>query len=138
MGNGIVNKRSTSAARWRPSFRRLLVVQGLMVLAVTLVAGGISGSAAMLSALTGGLVCLIPQGYFVWRLAGIRGGRQARQYVVNFYRAEAGKFGLTVALFVMVFVTVPPSNPIFFFSAYVAAQLMHWLAPWLLLERPTP
>ncbi|WP_404295033.1 ATP synthase subunit I [Halomonas sp.] len=119
-------------------FRRLLVAQGLMVLAVVLLAGVASGSAAMTSALTGGLVCLLPQAYFVWRLVGIRGGRQARQRVVNFYRAEAGKFGLTVALFLMVFVTVPPSNPIFFFSAYVAAQLMHWLAPWLLLERPTP
>ncbi|MCA1768879.1 MAG: ATP synthase subunit I [Halomonas sp.] len=119
-------------------FRRLLGAQGVMVLAVVLLAGVVSGSAATMSALTGGLVCLLPQVYFVWRLVGIRGGRQARQHVVNFYRAEAGKFGLTVALFVMVFVTVPPSNPIFFFSAYVAAQLMHWLAPWLLLERPTP
>ena len=109
-----------------------------MVLAVGLLAMTMAGPAALLSALTGGLVCLVPQLYFVWRLGGVRGGRRARQYVANFYRAEAGKFGLTVALFVMVFVTVPPSNPIFFFSAYVAAQFMHWLAPWLLRERPTP
>lgn len=138
MGSGIGNRRGTSPARRRPAFRRLLALQVAMVLAVTLLAAAVSGPASMGSALTGGLVCLIPQAYFVWRLGGVRGGRRARQYVANFYRAEAGKFGLTVALFVMVFVTVPPSNPIFFFSAYVAAQLMHWLAPWLLRERPTP
>ncbi|PMR71163.1 ATP synthase subunit I [Halomonas heilongjiangensis] len=130
--------RRASAARRRPSFRRLLVVQGLVVLAMVLVAGLASGSEALSSALAGGLVCLVPQLYFVWRLGSVRGGRQARRYVSNFYRAEAGKFGLTVALFVVVFITVPPSNPIFFFSAYVAALFVHWLAPWLLRERPTP
>ena len=129
--------RTASAARRRPSFRRLLVAQGGVVLAVALAANLVSGGGALVSALTGGLVCLVPQLYFVWRLGRVRGGRQARRYVSNFYRAEAGKFGLTVALFVIVFVAVPPSNPAFFFVAYVAAQLMHWLTPWLLRDRPT-
>ncbi|MFY0991616.1 ATP synthase subunit I [Halomonas sp. C05BenzN] len=127
-----------SAARRRPAFRRLLVAQGLVVLVMALVASVVSGVDALISTLAGGLVCLVPQLYFTWRLGSVRGGRQARRYVSNFYRAEAGKFGLTVALFVVVFITAPPSNPIFFFSAYVAALFVHWLAPWLLRERPTP
>ncbi|MGM0535304.1 MAG: ATP synthase subunit I [Pseudomonadota bacterium] len=129
---------SRSATRRRPDYRRLLQVQGMAVVVVALLGLATGGQKAAISALVGGLVCLVPNLYFVWRLYGVRGGRHARQYVANFYRAEAGKFGLTVALFVMVFITVPPSNPIFFFSAYVAAQFMHWLAPWLLRERPTP
>jgi ATP synthase protein I len=51
---------------------------------------------------------------------------------MRLFRAEAGKFGLTVALFVAVFVAAPPSNPSFFFYAYVAVVLTHWLTPWLM------
>lgn len=115
----------------------LWLLQCIAVAATTLVAGGVSGAGGMLSSLTGGMVCLVPQLFFIWRLGRLH-RRQPRGFVVDFYRAEAGKFGLTMALFGVAFVTVPPSNPIFFFSAYVAAQLMYWLAPWLMHDRPTP
>jgi len=124
--------------RRRPRYGRLLQAQGGGVILITLLGLASGGLKAAMSAMTGGLICLLPNLYFVWRLQGRQGGKQTRRYVANFYRAEAGKFGLTVALFVAVFITVPPSNPIFFFSAYVAVYFVHWLAPWLMRERPTP
>ncbi len=117
---------------------RLLRLEVLGMCVVIVAATLLGGIEAGISALSGALVGLIPQTFFVWRSGQARGGRQAQRFVMNLYRAEAGKFGLTVALLAMVFVAVPPSNPISFFSAYVATHLMPWLAPWLWRERSTP
>ena len=86
--------------------------------------------------LLGGAVAWLPNVFFAWQTFRHRGASQARNIVKSFYRAEAGKFGLTAALFTLVFVAVPPSNPAFFFGAYVVTQLAHWLGPWL-LRRPS-
>ncbi|MDI4636387.1 MULTISPECIES: ATP synthase subunit I [Halomonadaceae] len=120
----------------RPPIARLLVAQSLMLAVVSalgMLAAGIGGA---VSALTGSGVALLPNAYFAWRAFRFQHARHYRQMVNGFYRAEAGKFGLTVALFTIVFVTVPPSNPAFFFGAYVATLLVHWLGPWL-LRRPS-
>ncbi|WP_458525132.1 ATP synthase subunit I [Onishia taeanensis] len=120
----------------RPPIARLLVAQSLMLAALSvagMLAAGIGGG---LSALTGSGIALVANVYFAWRAFRFQHARHYRQMVNGFYRAEAGKFGLTVALFTIVFVTVPPSNPAFFFGAYVATLLVHWLGPWL-LRRPS-
>ncbi len=123
--------------RRRLDYTRLFLAQGLAILIIALLAGLRHGPEGGLSAVTGGLVALLPSLYFVWRGQRVRDGRRPRVSVMNLYQAAMGKFGLTVALFAIVFVTVPPSNPAFFFVAYVAAQLMHWLTPWLVRDRPT-
>jgi ATP synthase protein I len=128
----------SSARRRRPDYRRLLLAQALTVAMLGTIALMVEGEDSALSAVTGGLVCLIPNLYFVLRIAPLRGGRRITGFVSAFYRAEAGKFGLTVVLFVLVFLTVPPSNPAFFFGAYVAVHFIHWLAPWLMRESLTP
>lgn len=101
---------------------------------MTLLGGWIDGMSGVASAFSGGMICLIPNAYFVWRSQWGIGGRRPRQMVMRFYQAEAGKFGLTVALFGLVFITVPPSNLAFFFSTYAAVLFTHWLAPWLIRE----
>lgn len=85
----------------------------------------------VLSILLGALVALLPQAFFIQRM-GILHAKRGTQGAMHLFRAEAGKFGLTVALFVAVFVVVPPSNPALFFYAYVAVVLTHWLTPWLI------
>jgi ATP synthase protein I len=120
----------------RPQFLRLLMAQAVTIAVFVVLGALFKGEAAALSALTGGLVCLLPNAYFVWRAFRHQGARFARDIVNGLYRAEAGKFGLTAALFTLVFVTVPPSNPALFFSAYVATLFTQWLAPWL-LRRPS-
>ena len=118
-----------SAQRRRLPWKRLPLAQLMSMAAVGLLALISSGVDALHSVLLGGTVALMPTLYFLWRGLQVRGGSRPRTSVANFYQAAVGKFGLTVALFVIVFVTVPPSNPTFFFIAYVAAQSMHWLTP---------
>ena len=111
---------------------RLAIAQAGVTLAGMLWGFIADGGDGVLSALKGALVAIIPQALFVLR-AGILNPRQrALQGAKRLLRAEMGKFGLTVALFTLLFVAAPPSNPAFFFSAYVAVVLTHWLGPWLL------
>lgn len=116
----------------RPRYQNLLLAQLTLVGLMTLAGVIAGGAAAAVSALTGGMVAFLPNAYFAWRMFRHQGARYTKQIVSGFYRAEAGKFGLTAALFLLVFVLVPPSNPAFFFGAYVVTLFAHWLAPWLM------
>lgn len=116
----------------RPRFRSLLFAQFGSTLAMAGVGGGYGGTSTAISALLGGIVCLLPNAYFIWRSFQFQGAQYAERIVKSFYRAEAGKFGLTAVLFTFIFVAVPPSNPAFFFGAYVATLSTQWLGPWLL------
>ncbi|EPC00731.1 hypothetical protein L861_13145 [Litchfieldella anticariensis FP35 = DSM 16096] len=120
----------------RPRILRLLLAQFVVVCAVTGLGAYTGGLAVAVSALLGGGVALLPNAYFAWRAFRYQGAQHTRNIIKSFYRAEAGKFGLTVVLFTLVFVIVPPSNPAFFFGAYVATLFVHWLGPWL-LQRPS-
>lgn len=128
----------TTTQRRRLDFKRLFLAQLAMIVLVMLIAAWWSGWEAVVSALVGGMISLLPSLYFVWRGTRQQRGQQQQRNVLNLYQAAMGKFGLTVALFALAFVVVPPSNPAFFFVAYVVAQLMHWLTPWLVRERSTP
>jgi ATP synthase protein I len=129
-------QRHAAQRRSRLDVARLLRLQAVVTLTLTGIGALISGDSGALSALLGGLAGLIPSCYFAWRIGSVRGGKWGSAFVSNLYRAEAGKFGLTVALLALVFVAAPPSNPIFFFVAYVAVLFTHWLLPWLKRERP--
>ena len=137
-GNDNMQRASSVAGRRQLDFSRLFLAQATVTLLVALTGLWLAGLPGASSALMGGLVSLLPSLYFVRRGLRSRGGKRARVSVLNLYQAAMGKFGLTVALFVILFVTVPPSNPALFFVAYVAAQLMHWLTPWLMRERSIP
>ena len=119
--------------RRRAYIVRLAIIQLLMTLMGMLLVYPSAQIAGMTSVLKGALVALLPHVFFVYRMGFFR--TTTSQPSAMLLRAEAGKFGLTVALFTAVFVTVPPSNPAFFFSAYVAIVLTHWLAPLLMLRR---
>jgi ATP synthase protein I len=134
----VVKVKSAAPARRRLlDFRRLFLAQLVVILLVAMLASVMVGIEAAGSALSGGMISLLPTIYFVWRGQRQQRSRQPQRNVLNLYQAAAGKFGLTVALFAIVLTTAPPSNPAFFFVAYVVAQLMHWLAPWLVRERST-
>ena len=112
--------------------RRLAIAQSGVILLIVLLAVVSSGKSGFVSSLLGVMVALIPHVIFVAR-AGILSHRlRASQSAKRLLGAEMSKFGLTVVLFTIVFITVPPSNPALFFSAYVAVVLTHWLAPWLM------
>lgn len=110
----------------------LLRAQLVLALLGTAGAFGLERAGGAASFVLGALVAVLPHVFFVQRM-GIFSSHRVRG-ANRLLRAAAGKFGLTVALFTLVFVTVPPSNPTFFFSAYVAVISTHWLAPWLMLK----
>ncbi|MGO2504260.1 MAG: ATP synthase subunit I, partial [Cobetia marina] len=110
--------KTTPAALRRPQVARLLWGQALVILCAVLLSWVSKGSGAALSALCGGLVCLLPNLFFAWRSLRVTGARYAQAMVKAFYQAEAGKFGLTAVLFAFFFIAVPPSNPALFFCAY--------------------
>ncbi|SHK92822.1 ATP synthase subunit I [Halomonas caseinilytica] len=121
----------------RPGIRRLLLAQLVVIVMMTGVGALSGGSPSAYSAFVGGVVAFLPNAFFAWRAFRYRGGRHAKNIVSGFYRAEAGKFGLTVALLTVVFVAVPPSNHAFFFGAYVVMLFVHCLAA-VLGTRPSP
>lgn len=131
-------QRVTISQRRRLDFKRLFYAQLVMIMLVMLVAAWWADQDAVLSAWKGGMISLLPSMYFVWRGTRQPLSNQPQRNVLYLYQAAMGKFSLTAALFFVVFVLVPPSNPAFFFVAYVVAQLMHWLTPWLVRERSTP
>jgi ATP synthase protein I len=107
--------------------QRLLFVQ--FCVTVLLACGALCvDKVAAVSALLGGLVCVIPNVYFARTLFKHQGARSARKIVNGFYAGEAYKLVLTVALFAMVFKTMMV-NPLVFFLAYVVTQLVFWFAP---------
>lgn len=111
---------------------RLAVAQAGIALIFVLMAYRVSGVSGIVSALSGVMVAVVPHAMFVLRTGALSHQLRPSQSAKRFLRAEMGKFGLTVVLFITVFIVVPPSNPALFFSAYVAVVLTHWLAPWLM------
>ena len=100
---------------------------GISVL-IALIAIVVDGAMASLSALLGGLVCVVPNVYFVRQLFKYKGARAAKQIVNGFYKGEALKLLLTIALFLLVFKLIK-INPLVFFVAFIAAQMVFWFVP---------
>ncbi|WP_092824956.1 ATP synthase subunit I [Vreelandella subterranea] len=110
---------------------RLILLQSAVMLTGMLIAYPYAQISGVQSVFLGAIVGLLPQIFFIQRMGIFRSTPPARG-TANFSRAATGKFGLTVALFVAVFIAAPPSNPALFFSAYVAVVLTHWFTPSLM------
>lgn len=114
-----------------PPYKRLLMIQALAVVLVSLVAELIKDDAGI-SALLGGLIAFVPHAAFSAMMFRHRGARRVNQAVQLMFMAEMVKLGLTVVLFALVFIGVQPSNPISLLCAYTVVLMVHWLAPWLM------
>ncbi len=108
----------------RPSLWRLLAAESGLLIAAA-VATGLADPLAARSLLSGGLLFLLPQAWFGWRVFRYRGAGAAREVVRGFYRAEAGKFLLTCAGFAAVFVVVRPLDATAFFGAYIVLYVVN-------------
>ena len=95
---------------------------------------GYQGKQAAISALIGGMVCIIPNLYLAAKLFQHRGAHAARRIVRNFYWGEAVKIFLTMLMFALVFIYIP-INPQALFITFIVVQLCMWLAPWLVNHR---
>ena len=113
----------TSSLPRPPLWRVLLAESGLLI--ATALAAVLVDPVAGKSLLCGGLVFLVPQAWFAWRVFRYRGAGAARQVVQGFYRAEAGKFLLGCAGFAAVFVGVRPLHAPAFFGAYIVLYVVN-------------
>lgn len=105
--------------RQLPAFP-VLSLQAVVALVAALILWVFQGHVAGYSGLLGGLVALLPNAYFAYRVYRYSGARSARVIVKEFYSGEAGKLILTAALFVLVWVGVSPLEPIAVFVGYLA------------------
>ena len=98
----------------------VLVLQLIVALAVALVLWVFQGLIAGYSGLLGGLVALIPNSYFAFRVYRYSGARSARAIVGEIYSGEAGKLILTAVLFIAVWLAVKPLVVAAVFVGYLA------------------
>ncbi|WP_323846144.1 ATP synthase subunit I [Microbulbifer magnicolonia] len=115
----------------KPPVFVIAAVQLLLVSAAAAVLHLYDRPVAALSVILGGALCALPNAYFGLRAfqghPRERGARAANRVVGNFYRAETGKFVLTLLGFAAVFAAVRPLNPAALFIAYGLCVIVHWL-----------
>ena len=114
--------------------QRLLLIQLSVALLITVIALLSGNTIAAISAIAGGLVCVVPNAYFVRKLFRHHGAHAARQIVNGFYKGEAMKLLLSMTLFALVF-KYCKINPLVFFVAYIAAQMVFWFAPLIIVNK---
>ncbi len=115
--------RVTSSLPRPPVWRVLLAESGLLI--ATALGTALVDQVAGKSLLLGGLVFLVPQAWFAWRVFRFRGAGAASDVAQGFYRAEAGKFLLGCAGFAAVFVGVGPLHAPVFFGAYIVLYVVN-------------
>ncbi len=117
---------ATGSSLPRPPLKRVLLAESGL-LALVALGAGIMDSVTGKSLLIGGLIFLIPQSWFAWRVFRFSGASAAREVVQGFYRGEAGKFLLTTAGFASAFLVAVPLHAAALFGAYIALHVVHWL-----------
>ena len=114
-----------------PQARRLAgsVVLGQVVVTVVaaLICFALWGRIAGLSALAGGGISVVASGVLAFIGFSAPAGAAAETIARKFYVGEAAKLAVTVALFVVVFVTMKVSFAALF-GAYIATLFVYWIA----------
>ena len=78
------------------------------------------------SVFLGGLIYLVPAGWFSLKVLVKNSAQTPRQIVANMYVSETGKVLLAVAMFTMVFLMVEPLNASALFVTYILLQITGW------------
>ena len=86
------------------------------------------------SALSGGLIAIVPQAYFAALAFRWRGAQSAKAIARSSYAGEVGKFVLSVAGFAVVFATLRPIDGLAVFAGYLAMLAIQITGSWLLLR----
>ncbi len=86
------------------------------------------------SALSGGLIAIVPQAYFAALAFRWRGAQSAKAIARSSYAGEVGKFVLSVAGFAVVFATIRPIDGLAVFAGYLAMLAIQITGSWLLLR----
>ena len=91
----------------------------------------------LLSVLAGGFIASLAHIWFSWRVFH-RTTEEAGQILGTVYRAEVGKIGLTVMLFIAAFVMIKPLSVVSLMAAYLITTWIPSLASYLWADDSKP
>ncbi|WP_237068151.1 ATP synthase subunit I [Microbulbifer guangxiensis] len=111
----------------KPPVLKIAAVQLLLVSLVGATWHFLGNPVTALSIFLGGALCALPNAYFALRAFRHSGARAAPRVVESFYRAETGKFVLTLVGFAAVFAAVRPLNAAALFISYSLCVIVQWL-----------
>ncbi|MEP4468350.1 ATP synthase subunit I, partial [Marinobacter alexandrii] len=83
--------KTTPSGIRRPPITRWFVIESVVLVLVSLAFLAFRGQVSGYSALLGGLIFLLPHGYFALKAFRFSGARSAKQIMTSFYQGEAGK-----------------------------------------------
>ncbi len=111
-----------------PPIYKVIVLQFIATIVLALIVFLLWDLTSAYSALIGGLISVVPSGYFAKKAFKYQGAHNADNIVKAFYGGEVGKLVLTVMLFVMVFITLKKINVIALMLEFVAIQITGLIA----------
>lgn len=97
---------------------KILVVQAVVALGLALAFLLIKGLNAGGGALLGGLIAILPNLYFALKAFRYFGAQSAVAVTLSLWTGEMGKYMLTAALFVLVFLVIKPLDIAALFISY--------------------
>jgi len=105
----------------RPPVHRITLVQlGLSALLALLFL--LRSPDAAISALAGGLICAIPNAYFIYKAFLHSGARQVTHVLQSFYQGGTWKMLLTAVGFAAAFKLIQPVDLLALFASFVVVQ----------------
>ncbi len=105
----------------RPPVYRISLVQFGLTLLISLLFL-LRGQDAAISALTGGLICAIPNAYFIYKAFLHTGARQAHKVLQSMYQGGSWKMILTGVGFAAAFKLIVPLDVLALFCTFVLVQ----------------
>lgn len=117
--------RSKQSHRFAMQYFRILLVQLALTCLLALLLM-LKDFVTAYSALIGGLLYLMPAGWFSLRVLVKNTAQTPREILANMYISETGKVLLAVALFSLVFMLVEPLNAGALFVTYILLQVTGW------------
>ncbi|MCK2148562.1 MULTISPECIES: F0F1 ATP synthase subunit I [Marinobacter] len=123
--------KTTPSGIRRPPITRWFVIESVVLVLVSLAFLAFRGQVSGYSALLGGLIFLLPHGYFALKAFRFSGARSAKQIMTSFYQGEAGKLILCAIFFTMVFKWIQPLDIAALFLTFAIMLVTNWLTPLL-------
>ena len=123
--------KTTPSGIRRPPIARWFVIESVILVLVSLTFLALRGQVSGYSALLGGLIFLLPHGYFALKAFRYSGARSAKKIMSSFYQGEAGKLILCAILFTMVFKWIPSLDIAALFLSFAIMLVTNWLTPLL-------
>ena len=123
-GNGPVTVSTIKA----PPIYLVFVIQFLLCVIAALVFLVLMDLVAAYSILLGGLISIVPNGYFAWKVFRFRGARNTPLIVKSFYAGETGKLVMTGVLFAFVFAGIRPLNELAVIVSFIVTIIVGLLA----------